>query len=250
MREARRTSQADRGRPTLALGIASASRWRQRVGNRKPVLRQERGNDEGAATGRTNELEGDATLHEQGDQRSRLRRRLGQELGQDVQGDIVRVDLGVGGHGQTEGLQELKEEEGHPQLLEDEGGHGTPPQVQPTDALEGLESSLNIPAARIEAYDLGEGELLRVEHVSEVLMQVATAPKLDQAHQRGGAVGPMGAQPDEGIKGLAVLRQDALDVKGGALAQTRDPGVALLAQIIKPSKTEIAQVSQDETASR
>ena len=65
-----------------------------------------------------------------------------------------------------------------------------------------------------------------------------------------GAVGPKGAEPDDGVEGLVILIGNMQDRERGFVAETGDPVIAGISQMIEPGEAEIAKIGQDHAAFR
>ena len=61
-----------------------------------------------------------------------------------------------------------------------------------------------------------------------------------------GAVGAVGAQPDQPVEGVTVLVVGVEDLVAGLGPVARDPVVAGLGQVVEPLDAEVLQVGQEQ----
>ena len=104
--------------------------------------------------GGTNESQDVSTLHEQRHEWLGGGRRMGQELDQDGKRDLERVDLGLGGDLELQGMQDMSQDKSSHQLLQHQYWGGCPPQVQSQFAFEQFESEFDIPSACVQTGDV------------------------------------------------------------------------------------------------
>ncbi len=155
---------------------------------------------------------------------------------------------GLGRHQHPQRLQQLGNREHRPDLVQDDRRLARPQQVQVEVGFGGVDGHLDVPAAGIEAGDLGQGQAPRREDVGEVAVQRRAPAVLDQADGDLGPVGAVPAEPDQGVAGVAVLAEDVGHLVAGLGAQAADPPEAPGGQVVEPREGEVAQVEQQQAA--
>src|SRR5205823_8139880 len=166
----------------IALGIASVAHEVLEISRRTEHVRLDLRHYDLEAAGGANESESTSVLHEPVDDgRGSCRDRL-QQLDEQMHGNVKRVDFGLHGHMQLQGMQQLGQNEGQPQLDQHQFGAGSPPDVQAQFALEQLEGQFNVPASGIELGDVTHGQVGGVQHGGQVAILRAVEGKTDQTH--------------------------------------------------------------------
>lgn len=135
------------------------------------------------------------------------RRILHQQRHRDFEG----VDPCTPGDLQPQGLQHLRDDEHGPNLLLDDRRLGRPQQVQLQVLFDQQHGQLDVPPPRIQPGHLQRWQDRGVQDVGDILVQRVPHPEADQPGGMRGPVGPMRAQPDDPIEGLARLVEDVDD---------------------------------------
>jgi len=227
----------------LVLGASVASVTHQ-------VVRLNRGHLDLETARGTDESERTSVLHESVEDRGGSHWGGSQQFDEDLHGDLKRVHRGLHGEMELQGMQQLGQNQGNPQLNGHQFGACSPPNVQPQFAFEQLEGHLDIPASGIQLGDLLHGEVSGTQHIGQIAIADAIGGEADQAHRMGGSVGTVLAQPDDGIEQptAIIIGEDFTEVIAHVVLEARDPEVALSGQVVEPRKAEIAQIREDETA--
>ncbi len=152
----------------IALGIASVAHEVLEIRRRTEHVWLDRRHHDLEAAGGAKKSESTSVLHEPiEDGRGFCWARL-EQLDEHMHGNVKRVDFGLHGDMQLQGMQQLRQNEGHPQLDHDQFGASSPPEVQTQFALEQLKGQFNVPASRIELSDVTHGQVAGVQHVGQV----------------------------------------------------------------------------------
>ena len=145
-------------------------------------------------------------------------------------------------------MQQLSQEQAGPHLLVEHAQFGTPQQAQTQVLFEFAKRQFDIPSARIQARDVGDGEHGRIEHIGQVGVALAAHTKTDQAHDLSGLIRAIPAQVDQGVADAVGLIEHVPHLVTGLADRARDVPIALLREVIQPGKAEIATIKQDERA--
>src|SRR5205823_14191111 len=102
---------------------------------------------------------------------------------QQRQGDVKGINSSQSSRFQAQRLQQLRQQEHDQDLLPDEQGLATPPVMQPQLLFEGQDGQFDIPATRIEARNIAQGELAGIKHISQIAAHLRAIAKAHQAQQ-------------------------------------------------------------------
>ena len=127
----------------IALGIASAAREVLEIKGRTEHVRLDLRHDDVEAGGGANESERASFLHQTVEDGRGSCRTGVQQLDEQMQRDVKGVDLSLQRDLQLQGMQQLCQNEGHPQLDQHQFGASAPPEVQAQFTFEQLEGQFS-----------------------------------------------------------------------------------------------------------
>src|SRR6266700_1271313 len=151
------------------------------VGNHSPDAR----------TG-SDELESDSDLLDDLKQGLALR---GRELGQfrqiapeQLQRDIKRLHSRLDGHLDLQGMQDLSQDHGGPELGSNDLHLRTPEKAESQMIFKQAKSYLDIPSTRIQRHDLSSTELKRIGDIGNITVPLSSIAHSDQSHEIGSLI--------------------------------------------------------------
>ena len=106
-------------------------------------------------------------------------------LDQQGQRDLKGVAACLRSEMEAQRLHELGQDEHDGDLLSDEGPVAAPPVMQPEEGVDGQKRPFDLPASRVQAGDLAQGQLEGIEQLGEVPAQALSIVQAHQARHAG-----------------------------------------------------------------
>ncbi len=145
------------------------------------------------------------------------------ELHQQLDRHVERIHALLGGQLHLQAMKQLRQEQGTPDLYLDDLPFGAPQLTELQVLFEHAEGQFDIPAPRVQLSDVGQRELLRIEHIGQVTIQPSVVVKLHQPHWIFRPIGPVAAQPHDGIQDPVALIEEMAHLHAGVIGVATDP---------------------------
>lgn len=168
----------------IALGIASTAHEVGEVRWGTQHVRLDLWHDDLETGGGTKQSQHTSILHQAVDDRCGTYRQRVEHLDEDMHRDVKGGDVGLHGDMQLQRMQQLCQNEGNPQLDQDQFGACPPPNVQTQFAFEQLERQFNVPAPCVQLHNVMQRQVRGTQHVGQVAILDPMVGEADQLGRR------------------------------------------------------------------